>query len=248
MNSVVIATPTYNEAGNIEALLRRILAQPVSADIWVIDDGSADGTGEIVERVANEFPNVSLIQRGSKQGIGSAHLLALKRAKSAGYAQLVTLDADFSHQPEDIPRLLAATGRYAVVLGTRFADSESLSEWTAARKVITHLGHFLTKRLLRIPYDASGGLRVYDLARISDEILQAINARDYEFFFESITIIDLNGLPIGEIPVKLPARAYGHSKMRLSHAIKGLWKLLQLSIRMRQLKRRQTGLLPQEAE
>lgn len=229
MSDILIATPTYNEAGNIGALLRQLTALHLDADCLVIDDGSTDGTPDIVLSVANEAPQIKLLQRGSKKGVGSAHIDALKYAKANGYKKLVTLDADFSHQPSDVPRLIALSGNYQVVLGTRFTDRKSLEEWSAMRKAITHLGHFLTKILLHIPYDASGGLRVYDLRAISLGLIESIRGTDYEFFFESITLFDMAGLRIGEVPIKLPARATGHSKMQLGHALKGLQRLLVLS-------------------
>ena len=232
-NQLVIATPTYNEAGSIETLLRRIHALGLPADVWVIDDGSSDGTGEIVAELREQMPELQLVQRGAKLGIGSAHIDALRRAKAEGYAQLVTLDADFSHQPEDIPRLLAAASEFDVVLGTRFVDRESLVEWSMARKLITHVGHLLTRVLLGVPYDASGALRVYNLDAIPTELIEGIKAANYEFFFESISLLHDGGFRIGEVPVKLPARAYGHSKMQLSHAISAVLRLLQLAYKIR---------------
>jgi len=229
VNDILIATPTYNEAGNIAALLRQLAALGLAADYLVVDDGSTDGTPDIVLRLAAEIPQLKLMQRGSKQGVGSAHIDALKYAKSNGYRKLVTLDADFSHQPTDVPRLLAASSDFQVVLGTRFSDPRSLEEWSPLRKAITHFGHFLTRVLLHIPYDASGGLRVYDLRAISMSLIQSIRGTDYEFFFESITLFDMAGLRIGEVPIKLPARAYGHSKMQVGHAVKGLQRLIVLA-------------------
>src|SRR4051794_21137862 len=107
MNDILIFTPTYNESGNIQDLIRQISRLGLKADMLVIDDGSPDGTGELVEQMKLQFPCLSLLQRGSKQGIGGAHLTALRLAKDKGYRQLVSLDADFSHRPADIPRLIA---------------------------------------------------------------------------------------------------------------------------------------------
>jgi dolichol-phosphate mannosyltransferase len=133
---------------------------------------------------------------------------------------------------------LKASGGCQVVLGTRFSDPRSLDEWSPVRKAITHLGHFLTRMLLHIPYDASGGLRVYDLRSISMKLIESIRGTDYEFFFESVTLFDLAGLRIGEVPIKLPARAYGHSKMRIGHAVKGLRQLIVLASNLSLARRR----------
>lgn len=238
MNHILIFTPTYNESGNIEELVRQIYALGLSADMLVIDDGSPDGTADRVEQMKPRYPGLSLLQRGSKRGIGSAHLTALRYAKDKGYGQLVSLDADFSHRPTDIPRLIAMSADKDVVIGTRFESSESLSEWNVFRKSVTHFGHFLTKTLLRLPYDASGGLRVYNLDRIPVALIGAIESRDYEFFFESLALMHVYGLTIGEVPIVLPSRAYGHSKMRLGHAVRGVTRLLRLSIKLARGRRR----------
>src|ERR1700677_210352 len=152
----LIFVPTYNEAGNIGELLRLILKAELPADILVIDDNSTDGTGDVVRRVAAATPCVELRSRPGKLGIGSAHVQALRYAKERGYRVLVTMDADFSHQPSDIPRFLREHEDYDVVVGSRFEAERSLREWSAFRKTITHVGHFLTKALLNLPYDATG--------------------------------------------------------------------------------------------
>jgi dolichol-phosphate mannosyltransferase len=248
MTHTLIFTPTYNESGNIPELVRQIFALGLSADMLVIDDGSPDGTGELVEEMKLQYPGLSLLQRGSKQGIGSAHLTALRYAKDKGYKRLVSLDADFSHRPTDIPRLLAMSADKDVVIGTRFQAADSLSEWNVFRKSVTRFGHFLTKTLLRLPYDASGGLRVYNLDRIPVALLAAIESRDYEFFFESLTLMHVYGLTIGEVSIVLPSRAYGHSKMRPSHAIRGVTRLLRLSVKLARGRRRVIGALTEDAE
>jgi len=229
MSDVLVFIPAWNEESNLPGVLEELAAELPDADVLVIDDGSTDGTPDIVLELASKIPKLKLMQRGSKMGVGSAHIDALKYAKSSGYKKLVTLDADFSHQPTDVPRLLRASRDFQVVLGTRFSDPKSLEEWSPTRKAITHFGHFLTRVLLHIPYDASGGLRVYDLRAISIRLIESIRGTDYEFFFESITLLDMAGLRIGEVSIKLPARAYGHSKMRIGHAVKGLQRLIVLA-------------------
>jgi dolichol-phosphate mannosyltransferase len=228
-NEILIFTPTYNEAENIGSLLRQLLDLRLAADILVMDDGSPDGTGEIVSEMARSHGNLRLRTRAGKEGIGSAHLAALRQAKAEGYKILVTLDADFSHKPSDIPALLALSEAYDVVVGSRFQMESSLQEWNWFRRFMTRLGHFLTRVLLRLPYDASGGLRLYRLDRVPDALLDRIESRDYEFFFESLTLMHVAGLKIGELPVELPARTYGHSKMRLRHMVRGLLRLFALA-------------------
>jgi dolichol-phosphate mannosyltransferase len=232
MNEILVFTPTYNEAENIGSLVKEIQDLRLPADILVMDDNSPDGTGEIVSGLARKHANLKLWSRGGKEGIGSAHLAALRHAKSEGYRVLVTLDADFSHKPQDIPRLLELKESHDVVLGSRFQREGSLREWNWFRRFLTRFGHVLTTVLLRLPYDASGALRVYRMDRIPAALIERIKSRDYEFFFESLTLLQLSGLRIGEVPVELPARTYGHSKMRLRHLVRSLLRLFALAAKL----------------
>jgi dolichol-phosphate mannosyltransferase len=236
-HDTLIFIPTYNEAGNVGVLLRMILQLALPADVLVIDDNSTDGTADVVRRIAGSASCVALRSRSGKLGIGSAHLDALHYAKERGYRVLVTMDADFSHQPSDILRFLEKQEAYDIVVGSRFQAERSLNEWTPLRKAITYLGHFLTKTLLRLPYDATGAFRLYRLDRIPNQLIEMISSQDYEYFFESLSIFHAAQLNIGEIPVVLPARTYGHSKMQLSHMIRGIRRLLQLSLNLFALRR-----------
>ena len=231
-NDLLIFLPTYNEAANIGTLLEQILALNLMADIVVMDDNSPDGTGKIVEAISERNANVRLWRREAKLGIGSAHLMALAQAQVDGYKTLITLDADFSHQPFDIPRFLAVSDQYDIVVGSRYLRENSLLQWNMFRKAITRFGHVLTKTFLRLPYDASGAFRLYRLDRIPPSLFKLIQSRDYEFFFESLTILHINGCRIGEVPIDLPARVYGHSKMEFNHMVRGLMRLLRLSVKL----------------
>jgi dolichol-phosphate mannosyltransferase len=238
---ILIFTPTYNEADNIRSLIEQIFELGLPVDVLVIDDNSPDGTGNIVSGMIRSHPNLKLLKRESKEGIGSAHLSALRNAKSEGYRALITLDADFSHKPQDIPRLLELKDTYDVVVGSRFQRESSLREWNLFRRFLTHVGHFLTKVMLRLPYDASGGFRLYRLDRIPITLIDRIESRDYEFFFESLALLHVTGFKIGELPVDLPARTYGHSKMKLGHIVRGLLRLFRLAGKLAMTRRRSRG-------
>jgi glycosyltransferase involved in cell wall biosynthesis len=240
-NEILIFTPTYNEAENIRSLIEQLLKLGLPADILVIDDNSPDGTGDIIAKMMQNHPHLSLLKREGKQGIGTAHLAALRYAKAGGYRLFVSLDADYSHRPEDIPRLLELKDTYDIVVGSRFQRESSLREWNLFRRFITHLGHFLTQAMLRLPYDASGGLRLYRLDRIPVTLFDRIESRDYEFFFESLTLFHMAGFKIGELPVDLPARTYGHSKMRIGHMVRGLLRLFRLAGKLAMTRHRSGG-------
>jgi len=240
-NELLLFTPTYNEAENIRTLIGQLLKLGLPADILVIDDNSPDGTGDIVAGMTQHHPNLKLWRREGKQGIGSAHIAALRYAKSEGYRLFVSLDADYSHKPEDIPRLLELQDTYDIVVGSRFQWESSLREWNLFRRFMTHLGHFLTRTLLRLPYDTTGGLRLYRLDPIPATLFDRIESRDYEFFFESLTLLHMAGLKIGELPIDLPARTYGHSKMKLAHMVRGLLRLFRLAWKLAIIRHRSRG-------
>ena len=229
----LVFLPTLNEAGTIESMIQQIIELNLDADILVVDDGSTDGTDELVENLRAKYPSVSLIERGARLGVGSAHILALRQAKQRNYSRLITMDADFSHQPSDIPRFIEAAGAADIVVGSRFERTDSLREWNLFRKGMTHLGHFLTRLLLSIPYDASGGFRVYTMDKVPQDLIDNLGSTDYDFFFESLTLMHRRGLSVAEVPIDLPARTYGHSKMQLKHIFGGFFRLVLLAYRIR---------------
>ena len=209
----LIFIPTYNEAENVEALYERIRALGLPADFLFLDDNSPDGTGTIIDRLSVENPGVHTIHRSGKLGIGSAHRDGIRWAHQHGYEVLVTLDCDFTHSPELIPLFLQCASDYDVVVGSRYLRKNSLAGWSTLRKFLTKVGHFLTTRLLRMPHDATGAFRVYRLDRIPDGVFDAVYSRSYSFFFESLYVLWLNSYRIKEVPISLPPRTYGHSKM-----------------------------------
>ena len=237
-NSLLIFLTTYNEADNIRPLIERIDALDLDADLLVVDDNSPDGTSGVVTEMALTRPHLHLIRRPAKLGIGTAHLDALRYARDQGYSTVVSLDADFTHTPEYIPDFIAASDGYGLVVGTRFQSAESLSEWSYWRVAITRFGHFLTSTLLKVPYDCTGAFRAYCLDRIPARCWNELTSRDYEFFFESLTVLHSAGVKINEVPVDLPGRAAGASKMRPTHALRGVLRLFALSARLSALQTR----------
>jgi len=226
---LLIFVPTYNENRNVERLCAELRALPLNADILFIDDGSPDGTGATLDRLARQHPRISVVHREGKLGIGSAHRAGIAYAYDKGYDLLITLDADFSHSPADLPRLLAAhASDVDVVVASRYLGPDSLPGWSPHRLFLTRLGHFLTRVLLRMPYDASGALRLYDLRRIPRELFELVTARAYAFFFESLFILCRNGARIREIPIVLQARVYGSSKLTAREGVRSGRFLLRL--------------------
>lgn len=231
MTPTLLFIPTHNEGEHVARLCDELHALELSADILFMDDASPDGTGEKLDRLARVYPGVSVIHRAGKLGIGSAHRAGIRYAYDRGYDLLVTLDADFSHSPADIPRLFAAHAEGAdVVVASRFLRRGSLPGWSPHRKLLTLLGHVLTRVLLGLPYDATGALRLYDLRRIDPRLFDLLPGQAYSFFYESLLVLHLEGCRIREIPIVLPARVYGSSKLTAREALRSARSLLQLSM------------------
>lgn len=217
----LIAIPTYNEVENIGELCTRIARAVPGADILIIDDNSPDGTADKVRRIVTSQSKVRLIVRESKAGIGSAHKAALQAAHSCNARILVTLDADLTHNPEDIPRLLLALNDADVVVGSRFMRGGGLHEWALLRRITTHGGHLLTRLLLGIRYDATGALRAYRLGSHTESLMNKPLHKGYPFMYQSLTWLARGGATIKEVPIVLTPRAYGSSKMGFSDVMLG---------------------------
>src|SRR6266550_2235734 len=226
----LIFIPTYNERDNVENMARQLLALGLDADLMFMDDGSPDGTGEILDRLAREFARLSVIHRTGKLGIGNAHLEGIRYAYDNGYEQLITMDCDFTHTPAEVLRLIENSDGYDVTVGSRYMRPNSLPGWNILRKSLTGFGHLLTKYVLGVQVDATGALRAYDLRRIPRELFDLVRARGYAFFFESMFILVRNGFSVKEFPIELPARTYGSSKMTAQEAWRSGSRLLKLRV------------------
>ncbi len=233
MRDTLIFLPTYNERDNVTPIYQAIRGLAPDCQILFIDDNSPDGTGQILDVLAAGDPRLTIVHRSGKLGIGSAHKAAITWAYERGYSTLVTMDADFAHKPEYILHMLDRAEQCDVVVGTRFERRESLEDWHIVRKLLTHTGHLLTRVLLGLPYDATGAFRVYQLGRIDQVVFSSIRSNDYAFFFEALHVLQRQGFSIRELPIQLPARTYGSSKMQLADVIRGFLRLLETAWRAR---------------
>jgi len=229
----LVMVPTYNERDDAPRMVAALSALKLDADILFVDDASPDGTGEILDGLRASHPRLLVHHRAGKLGIGSAHLDGIAWAYEQGYQRLVTLDADFSHSPSDIPKFLEASNNADVVVGSRWKAQDSLPGWTLYRRFMTGAGRFCTLRVLGLPYDATGAFRVYRLDRIPREFFGFVKSRRYAFFLESLFILYKNACRIAELPIVLPARTYGHSKMTMGAAVESLRVLFGLALEYR---------------
>lgn len=228
---VLVFIPTYNERENAERLFHGILALGLDLDILFMDDNSPDGTGQILDGLAVTHPNLKVIHRSGKLGIGSAHRESIRFAYAQGYKTLITMDCDFTHPPETIKSLLDNAAGHDVVVGSRYMLLNSLEGWNPYRKAMTKIGHFMTGFFLGLKYDATGALRLYHLDKIPYYVFDLVASQGYSFLYESLFILNFNKFTIKEIPIKLPARTYGHSKMQFKDAWQSLKLLMVLFVR-----------------
>jgi dolichol-phosphate mannosyltransferase len=226
----LIFIPTYNERGNVAPICDQILALDLDADLVFMDDGSPDGTGKVLDELAANHPRLRVIHRAAKSGIGSAHLEGIAFAYDHGYNRLVTMDCDFTHSPALIPQFLERSDMADAVVGSRYLETDSLPGWSLPRKVLTTLGHVLTKNMLGISQDATGAFRAYNLATIPRALFGLVQSKGYAFFFESMLVLQRNGFAIAEIPITLPARTSGSSKMTIHEVRRSVSTLITLFI------------------
>jgi len=240
--------PTFNERDNVETIYRQIKGLALDLDLLFVDDNSPDGTGQILDQIARQDDRLRVMHRPGKLGIGSAHLQAIDWAYQQGYTTVISMDCDLTHPTEHIPDLLQYADRFDVVLGSRFIQADSLADWNPFRKFLTHLGHFLTRHVLRVPYDATGGFRLYRVDKINPKLFKFVESTGYSFFFESLYVLCLSGARVKEVPIALPKRTYGHSKMRWADVFASLRRLVTLYLRSFQYKSRLRELTGSTAE
>lgn len=222
---VLVFLPTYNEKDHVEAIFGKLNELGLPLDILFLDDNSPDGTGKILDDLAARHPNLTVIHRASKLGIGSAHMDGIRCAYQRGYTHLITMDCDFTHSPEHIREFLRLGETYPIVVGSRYILDESLVEWNLFRKFLTVLGHALTRRMLKINYDCTGAFRMYRLDQIPENVFSLVVSKGYSFFFESLFVLHRNHFKIAEVPIRLPARTYGTSKMSTKEIFRSVKRL-----------------------
>ena len=184
-NKPLIFIPTYNEAGNVVKLYNHLKSIDVNIDILFLDDDSPDGTGKILEELSKKDENLFIIHRKEKLGIGSAHKDGIRWAYNKKYKILITMDSDYSHSPDDIEEFLNISDQHDVIVGTRFIKKDGMGELSLARRFLSLSAHFMTKYLLKVPYDCTNGFRLYRLDRIPQSLFDEVKSHSYSFFFES---------------------------------------------------------------
>ena len=234
MPRAVLCLPTYNERENIEAMIDA-LGDVLDTDrdrVLVIDDGSPDGTGEIADRLAAEHAWVSVLHRETKEGIGPAYVAGFRRALSEDAELVLEMDCDFSHNPADVPRLIAATDDADLVLGSRYAPGGGTANWGLARRIVSRGGCLYAQVLLGMRVrDLTGGFKCFRRATLEAIDLDALSAHGYAFQIETTYRVRKAGLRIEEVPITFVERRAGASKMTGSIVAEAMWKVPLLRLR-----------------
>jgi dolichol-phosphate mannosyltransferase len=210
-----LVIPTYDEAANLEAIVAAALASlPERRRLLIVDDSSPDGTGEIADRLAAADDDVEVLHRPAKEGIGPAYVAGFRRALAGGADLIAQMDADFSHDPADLPRLLAATESADVVLGSRYVDGGEVSDWGPLRRAISRGGSSYARAALGIEVrDVTGGFKVFRREVLEAIDLGSISVQGYAFQVETTYRAIGAGFRVVELPITFRDRRVGESKM-----------------------------------
>lgn len=229
---VLVSLATYNEAGNLAALIGEIHKVVPAAHVLVIDDNSPDGTGRIADGLAAADPRVHVLHRPGKLGLGTATLAAMRYAMEHGYDYLQNMDADFSHPPRYLPTSLAGMQKYDVMIGSRYVAGGGTENWPVARKVISQTVNLLVRFLFRMPVkDASGAFRCYRVSKLRVARLDETKSRGYSFQQEVLFRCHKAGCKLGEYPIIFENRRAGASKVNRQEALRSIGMILYLGLR-----------------
>jgi dolichol-phosphate mannosyltransferase len=229
MNSNLVIIPTYNESENLNARVGAVLEQG-PFDVVVVDDNSPDGTGELAELLASQFPNrVAVLHRASKQGLGTAYRAGFNYGLTHGYQYIFEMDADFSHDPTALPALRAALEDADLVLGSRYVRGGRTQNWPIARRLLSQCGSLYASVILGLPFhDLTGGFKGFSARALQSLDLEAIRSNGYAFQIEVTYRAYQSGFRIVEQPITFVDRRLGRSKMRpaiVTEAIGIVWSL-----------------------
>lgn len=226
LGRVLVVIPTYNEAANLESIIGRLRAAVPEAHALVVDDGSPDGTGEIADRLAAADEQVHVLHRTEKAGLGAAYIAGFRTALADGFDVAVEMDADGSHAPEELPRLLAALRDADLVIGSRWVPGGEVRNWPFSRQLISRGGNFYARMLLRFPVrDATAGFRAYRRVVLETLKLDEVASQGYCFQIDLAWKTWREGFRVVEVPITFTERELGQSKMSRSIVTEALWRV-----------------------
>ena len=228
---ILVAVATYCERENLSGLVSAIRAALPAADVLITDDSSPDGTGDVADALAAADPRVRVIHRPGKLGLGTAILGAMRYALEHGYDHVITMDADFSHDPAALPDLVAAVDGHDVAIGSRYVAGGGVRNWPRSRQLMSAWANRLSRTLFRLPArDASGGFRCYRTSLLARAGLDRVRSRGYSFQQEVLYLCTRAGARVTETPITFEDRRAGRSKAGVREIVRSLWGLLRLGV------------------
>ena len=232
MANTLVVIPTYNEAENIPRLIPAVLQQSWEIDVLVVDDGSPDGTAKIVKDMGQENTRIHLLERLGKMGLGSAYVAGFKFALERGYQFVFEMDADFSHNPNEIPNFLAKAAEFDLVVGSRYTNGVRVLNWPIKRLLLSYTANVYTRFMTGIPlHDATGGFKCFRRSVLEAINLDKIKSNGYAFQIEMSFKAWKKGFRIAELPIVFLDRSSGTSKMSRDIIYEALYMLWTLRLR-----------------
>ena len=240
LGKTVVIVPTYNERDSLPVIIERIRAAVPEVDILVADDNSPDGTGPIADAIAATDEHVKVLHRPGKEGLGAAYIAGFTWGLENGYDVIVEMDADGSHQPEQLPRLLEALRGADLVLGSRWIAGGGTQNWSKGREVLSRSGNVYTRAMLGVPiYDATGGYRAFRAETLRRLDLHTVASQGYCFQVDLAWRTVQRGMVVKEVPITFVERSVGNSKMSKAIVAEALLRVTQWGAqqRLRSLRR-----------
>ena len=230
---VWVILPTYNEAENLERIAGAVLENlPASGRVLIVDDNSPDGTGQIADRLAESSESIAVLHRKVKEGLGPAYLAGFHVALDAGAERIIEMDADFSHDPAFLPRLIEATERADLAIGSRYVPGGGVTEWGAVRRFISRGGSAYARIALGLPTrDLTGGFKCFRREVLEAINLDTIEARGYAFQVETTYRAIRAGFRVVEVPIVFRDRRDGTSKMTKAIVAEAIWRVPAMRFR-----------------
>jgi dolichol-phosphate mannosyltransferase len=222
--NATVCLPTYNERENLEPMLRALGEYDVR--VLVIDDNSPDGTGRLADRLAEELDYVDVLHRPHKEGLGPAYIAGFRQALTGGARHILEMDCDFSHNPKDVPRLIAATDDADLAVGSRYVEGGGTENWDAVRRAISGGGSLYARVMLSVPVrDLTAGFRCYRADVLETIDLDAVHSKGYAFQIEMTYRALRAGFRVVEVPITFVDREVGGSKMSRAIVLEAIWKV-----------------------
>jgi dolichol-phosphate mannosyltransferase len=225
----LVVSPTYNERENLPDLVGRVLALPAFVELLVVDDNSPDGTGALADALAAKHPRIHVLHRAAKDGLGRAYIAGFKWALEKGYERVLEMDADLSHNPNDIPRFLLASENADLVLGSRYRDGIRVINWPLNRLMLSLGAAWYVRVITGMPFsDPTGGFKCFRREALEALGIDSVASNGYSFQIELTHRIWRQGLRVAEVPIVFTDRFHGKSKMSgriVREALLMVWRL-----------------------